>query len=108
MTLLDFEIRVTGRVPADIVGDIPGGRAVARPVETVLRGPVSDQVALIGLVNRLQALGLELVEMRRISPSPTAAERSPGQPAPGQRSTGVPKQPKRRPGSCRQDRQALQ
>lgn len=93
MTLLDFEIRVTGRVPADIVGDIPGGRAVARPVETVLRGPVTDQAALNGLVNRLQALGLELLEMRRISASPTPAGRCHDQQAPtrGSSAATVPK-----------------
>ena len=33
---------------------------VTESVETVLRGPVRDQAALIGLINRLQALGIEL------------------------------------------------
>ena len=82
MTLLDFEIRVTGPVPADIVGDIPGGRAVARPVEAVLRGPVTDQATMKELLKRLQALGLELVEFRRISPPPNPPGRTHGQQAP--------------------------
>lgn len=71
--LLDFEIRVTGRVPADVLDDIPGARLVARPVETILHGPVADQAALHRLVNRLQALGLDLLELRRISPSAPAS-----------------------------------
>ena len=32
----------------------------------ILSGPVSDQEALHGLLGRLQALGLELVEVRRL------------------------------------------
>ena len=36
------------------------------PVETVLHGPVRDQAELHGLIDRIQALGLELVEVRRL------------------------------------------
>ena len=36
------------------------------PVETVLHGPVRDQAELHGLIDRIQALGLELVEIRRL------------------------------------------
>jgi hypothetical protein len=36
------------------------------PVRTVMRGPVPDQAALHGIINRLQSLGLELIEVRRI------------------------------------------
>jgi hypothetical protein len=35
-------------------------------VETVLHGPVRDQAELHGLIDRIQALGLELVEVRRL------------------------------------------
>ena len=38
--------------------------APARPVGTILRGTVVDQAALHGVINRLQGLGLELVEVR--------------------------------------------
>jgi hypothetical protein len=31
-----------------------------------MRGPVPDQAALHGIINRLQSLGLELIEVRRI------------------------------------------
>ena len=36
------------------------------PVETVLHGPVRDQAELHGLIDRIRALGLELVEVRRL------------------------------------------
>ena len=47
-----------------------GMHASVEPVETVLR-PVEDQAALYGLLDRIQALGLELVEVRRL-PDPPA------------------------------------
>jgi hypothetical protein len=39
--------------------------ADVEPVATVLYGPVEDQAALHGLLRRLEALGVELVEVRR-------------------------------------------
>jgi hypothetical protein len=69
MKPLDFEIRVTGPVPANVMDEIPCARVVARPVETILRGPVTDQGALHELLNRFQGLGLNLLEVRRLSAS---------------------------------------
>lgn len=43
--------------------------AAIRPAETVLRGEVADQAQLHGLLERIQLLGLELIEIRRVSPS---------------------------------------
>lgn len=67
MNVLDFEIRVTGRLPEDVLEEIEGVRVSVLPVETILRGSVSDQAALHQLISRLQALGLELTEVRRLS-----------------------------------------
>ena len=39
------------------------------PVETILHGPVRDQAELHGLLHRLQSLGLELIEVRRLPAS---------------------------------------
>jgi hypothetical protein len=44
--------------------------ATVEPVETVLTGCVADQAALYSVLNRVQALGLELVEVRRVTAEP--------------------------------------
>ena len=62
---LNYEIRVRGRV-GEHVADALGLAAEVEPVETVLRGPVTDQEGLHGLLGQLQDLGLELVEVRRL------------------------------------------
>lgn len=68
MTALDYEIRVTGTVPTDVLEQMAGVRATTHPVETVLRGSVDDQDALNHMINHLQGLGLELTEIRRLTP----------------------------------------
>jgi hypothetical protein len=61
-----YEIRVRGRMSDSAMAAFEGMRASVEPVETVLHGPVLDQAALYGLLDRVQALGLELVEVRRL------------------------------------------
>jgi hypothetical protein len=70
MTRLDYEIRVTGLVPDDVLEEIENVRATVQPVGTILRGTVVDQAALHGVINRLQGLGVELVEVRRLLDGP--------------------------------------
>ena len=59
-----YEIRVNGRVSDDLAGSL-GLRAEVRPVETTLHGDVRDRVELTSLLDRISALGLEVVELRR-------------------------------------------
>ena len=73
MVGIDFEIRVAGEVPDRVLAELNDARFVRRGVETVLHGPVQDQAALIGIINRLQLLGVELREVRQIA--------APGRPA---------------------------
>jgi hypothetical protein len=42
--------------------------AVVEPGETVLYGRVADQAELYGVLDRIQGLGLELLEVRRTLP----------------------------------------
>ena len=67
----DYEIRIKGRLSESALAAFEGLTATVQPVETVLHGPVADQSSLHGLLDRIQSLGLELVEIRRL---PTAAE----------------------------------
>ena len=68
MRVLHYEIRVTGRVPADVLEQIQDVLATPHPIETVLRGTVDDQTALNEMISHLQGLGLELTEIRRLAP----------------------------------------
>jgi hypothetical protein len=62
-----YEIRVRGRVTESLLPHFEGLSARVEPVETVLFGKVQDQAALHGLLDRIESLGLELVEVRRYS-----------------------------------------
>jgi len=61
-----YEIRIRGRLSAALLDSFEGMASDLEPVETVLHGPVRDQSQLHGLINRIQALGLELIEVRRL------------------------------------------
>ena len=60
-----YEIRVRGLLDGILLGAFPDLRAQMRGTETVLTGPLADQAALYGLLAQLEALGLELLEVRR-------------------------------------------
>jgi len=61
-----YEIRVRGRLGEKVAARFEGFDMEVEPVETVLRGPVLDQAALHGILGQIEALGLELVEVRRV------------------------------------------
>jgi hypothetical protein len=60
-----YEIRVRGLLGRMLLGAFPDLRAQADGTETVLTGPLADQAALYGLLAHIEALGLELLEVRR-------------------------------------------
>jgi hypothetical protein len=66
MTVLDYEIRVSGPVPATLLQEFEGVHVVVHPAVTVLRGPIPDQAALHGILNRLLDLNLELLDIHRL------------------------------------------
>jgi hypothetical protein len=45
---------------------VAGPTASVEPVETVVHGPLRDQAALQGLLARLEAFGIQLLEVRRL------------------------------------------
>lgn len=62
-----FEIHLRGQVPPEVLEEFTGLTTTVVPTETVLSGVLPDQSALYGVLNRLQALGLDLVEVRRLT-----------------------------------------
>jgi hypothetical protein len=61
-----YEIRVSGRLGDTICSAFPDFRIQARAEDTVLSGVLADQAALYGVLAHIEALGLELIEVRRL------------------------------------------
>ena len=68
-----WEIHVDGVICADELDDLSGLDVSVQPATTVLSGRLQDAAALHGILNRLQSLGLHLVEVRQL-PDPGAPE----------------------------------
>ncbi len=68
-----YEIRVAGAVPEEDLEDMGAVQVTPEQVNTVLYG-VSDQAALYGLLDRLRALGVVVVEVRRVPETPVATD----------------------------------
>ncbi|HEY0693378.1 MAG TPA: hypothetical protein VGD71_30600 [Kribbella sp.] len=64
-TSVCYEIRIRGLLGATLLGAFPGLHARTQGTETVLTGALPDQAALYGVLSQIEALGLELVEVRR-------------------------------------------
>jgi len=73
VTALQYEIRVAGSVPASVLEELEDVHVISESVQTMLRGPVQDQAALIGIINRLQGWGFELHAVRQIEPGESRA-----------------------------------
>lgn len=70
-----YEIRVVGALPPEALLDYERLTASVEPVETVLHGPLLDQAALNGLLARLETLGVQILEVRRVhGQNPSAGE----------------------------------
>ena len=61
-----YEFRIRGRLGEPLLSSFGGFDAEFQPPETVLRGAVVDQAALHGVLEQIEALGLELVEVRQV------------------------------------------
>jgi hypothetical protein len=62
----NYEIRVRGHLGSRMLRAFPAFGADTRGEDTLLRGHLPDQAALYGVIARLEALGLELLELRRL------------------------------------------
>jgi hypothetical protein len=66
MPARSYEIRIQGHVGEALQAAFEDMTVTINPVETVLHGELLDQAALHGLLDRIQELGLEVVEVRRL------------------------------------------
>jgi hypothetical protein len=64
-----YRIRVRGRLGETIRSVFPALQARASGGDTVLTGPLPDRAALHGVLAEIEALGLELLEVRRLPPA---------------------------------------
>ncbi|MBF6620311.1 MAG: hypothetical protein ITG02_08800 [Patulibacter sp.] len=62
-----YEIRVAGAFSRRMVEELAEFTGAVRPTETVISGQIRDQAELHGILDRLQELGLDLVEVKRLS-----------------------------------------
>jgi hypothetical protein len=62
----NYEIRIKGRLSDSLLPAFEGLTVTTEPVETIVYGPIADQEAVHKLLSKLQSLGLEVVEFRRL------------------------------------------
>ena len=72
-----YEIRIRGALSDAVAAQLADALRAFEPTETVLRGRVADQAELRGVLARLQELGCELLEARRLSPRPGRGTKPP-------------------------------
>jgi hypothetical protein len=65
-SIVSYEIEVGGRLGDTLRCEFPELQARALGRDTVLSGLFADQAALYGVLAQLEALGLELIEVRRL------------------------------------------
>ena len=61
-----YEIRVRGRLGPTALSAFPSMVSESKAGETVLSGLLQDRSALFGVLAQIEALGLDLVELRQI------------------------------------------
>ena len=67
---VSYQIRIRGQLGRTIRRAFPALHAEAQGEDTLLAGDLADQAALHGVLTQIEALGLELVEVRRVPAGP--------------------------------------
>jgi len=65
---VNYQILIRGRLGRTMRAAFPALHAQTRGADTLLTGTLADQAALYGVLAQIEALGLELLEVRRESP----------------------------------------
>ena len=69
-----YAIRIKGRLGPTALSAFPTMVCEIEGGETVLSGLVEDRSALFGVLAQIEALGLELLELRQLRATPTLRE----------------------------------
>ncbi len=64
-----YAIRIRGRLGATALSAFPSMASELKGSETVLTGLIEDRSALFGVLAQIEALGLDLIELRQIPPN---------------------------------------
>jgi hypothetical protein len=64
-----YMIRIRGRLGATALSAFPTMGSEVQRGETVLTGPLQDRSAVYGVLAQIEALGLEILELRQVGPS---------------------------------------
>jgi hypothetical protein len=70
-----YTIRIKGRLGATALSAFPTMEAELTGGETVLTGLLEDRSAVFGVLLQIEALGLELIELRQIGARPRSPQR---------------------------------
>jgi hypothetical protein len=62
----NYEIRIRGHLGPSMLRAFPALTAQAQGKDTLLRGNIPNQAAFYGVLHQIEALGLELLELRRL------------------------------------------
>ena len=65
-----YVIRVKGTLSRDLTDAFPTLTADSEPAQTVLHGYLDDQAALAGILNHLDMLGINILEVMQVPPTP--------------------------------------
>jgi hypothetical protein len=68
-----YTIRIRGRLGATALSAFPSMVSELKGSETVLTGLLLDRSAVFGVVAQIEALGLDLLELRQIGTRPKSA-----------------------------------
>jgi hypothetical protein len=69
-----YTIRINGRLGPTALSAFPSMVCELKGSETVLTGSLQDRSALFGVLAQIEALGLDLLELRQICARPTSRE----------------------------------
>ena len=78
-----YAIRIKGRLGATALSAFPSMVSELKGSDTVLTGLLEDRSAVFGVLAQIEALGLELLELRQIRARPTLRESGDDRPPQG-------------------------